>query len=182
MRDIKMDLLSVEILTNRLKLKPVSMAYKEEMFSEFTEDITKYMCPRSPQHISETEAFIENAILDLAKGSDLRLVILKKDSQEFLGCAGLHDMLGKIPEFGIWLKKSAHGYKYGLEAIAGIKNWADKNLDYEYFLYPVERENIPSRKIPEALDGKIIREYEYKKTNRNILNFVEYRIDKNSNG
>ncbi|WP_322505913.1 hypothetical protein [Chroococcidiopsis cubana] len=48
MRDIKMDLLSTEILTNRLRLKPVSMAYKEEIFSEFTEDITKYMCPRSP--------------------------------------------------------------------------------------------------------------------------------------
>jgi [ribosomal protein S5]-alanine N-acetyltransferase len=178
MRDIKMDLLSTEILTNRLRLKPVSMAYKEEIFSEFTEDITKYMCPRSLQHIAEIEAFIENAILDLKKGSDLRLVILKKDSQEFLGCAGLHGMLGKTPEFGIWLKKTAHGRKYGLEAIRGIKNWAEQNLDYEYFLYPVDRANIASRKIPETLGGKVVREYEHKKTNGNILYLLEYRIER----
>jgi RimJ/RimL family protein N-acetyltransferase len=176
-----MDLLSVEILTNRLRLKPISMAYKEEIFSEFTEEITIYMYPRSPQHISETEAFIESAILDLAKGCDLRLVILKKDSQEFLGCAGLHGMFGKTPEFGIWLKKAAHGHKYGLEAIAGIKNWAEQNLDYEYFLYPVDRANTPSRKIPEALGGKVAREYEYKKMSGNILYLVEYKIYKNGN-
>lgn len=173
-----MDLLSVEITTNRLRLKPISVVYKKEIFSEFTEDITKYMCPQSPQYISETEAFIESAILDLEKGSELILVILKKDSQEFLGCAGLHGMLGKTPEFGIWLKKIAHGHKYGLEAIIGIKNWAEKNLDYDCFLYPVDRANLPSRKIPEALGGKVIREYEHKKINGNILYLVEYRIDK----
>jgi len=100
-----MDLLSVEIFTNRLRLKPLSMAYKEEIFSEFTEEVTTYMCPQPHQHISETEAFIERAILDLEKGSELMLVILNKDSQEFLGCVGLHGMLGKPPEFGIWLKK-----------------------------------------------------------------------------
>ncbi|WP_039717664.1 GNAT family N-acetyltransferase [Scytonema millei] len=173
-----MDLLNVEILTDRLRLKPVSMAYKEEIFSEFTETITTYMCPQSPQHISEIEAFIERAIVDLEKGSDLILVILKKDSQEFLGCAGLHGMLGKTPEFGIWLKKAAHGYKYGLEAIRGIKSWAEQNLDCEYFLYPVDRANIASRKIPEALGGKVVREYEHKKTNGNILYLLEYCLNR----
>ncbi|MDZ4875470.1 MAG: hypothetical protein CLLPBCKN_004866 [Chroococcidiopsis cubana SAG 39.79] len=71
-------------------------------------------------------------------------------------------MLGKTPEFGIWLK-TAHGRKYGLEAIRGIKNWAEQNLDYEYFLYPVNRANIASRKIPETLGGKVVREYEHKR-------------------
>ena len=173
-----MNLLSVEILTNRLRLKPISMAYKEEIFSEFTEEITTYVRSRPPQHIAEIEAFIENAIVDLEKGSDLILAILKKDSQEFLGCAGLHGMLGKTPEFGIWLKKTAHGRKYGLEAIRGIKNWAEQNLDYEYFLYPVDRANIASRKIPETLGGKVVREYEHKKTNGNILYLLEYRIER----
>jgi [ribosomal protein S5]-alanine N-acetyltransferase len=173
-----MNLLNVEIITNRLILKPVSMAYKDAIFSEFTEDITKYMCPQSPHHISEIEAFIESAILDLAKGSDLILVILKKDSQEFSGCAGLHGMLGETPKFGIWLKKAAHGHKYGLEAITGIKIWAEQKLDCESFLYPVDRANLPSRKIPEALGGEVIREYEHQKINGNILHLLEYRIDR----
>jgi [ribosomal protein S5]-alanine N-acetyltransferase len=174
MHDIKMDLLSVEISTNRLRLKPVSMAYKEVIFSEFTEDITKCMYPRSPQHISETEAFIQNSIQELKDGVELKLVILKEETNEFLGCVGIHDLTGKTPELGIWLKKSAHGSKYGLEAITGVKNWAEANLDYEYLRYPVDLANIPSRKIPEALGGKVIREYEHKKINGNILYLLEY--------
>jgi [ribosomal protein S5]-alanine N-acetyltransferase len=95
-----------------------------------------------------------------------------------LGCAGLHGMLKKNLEFGIWLKKTAHGYKYGREAITGIKKWAEQNLDYECFLYPVDRANIASRKIPETLGGKVVREYEHKKINGNVLYLLEYRIDK----
>ncbi|MDV2992145.1 MAG: hypothetical protein N4J56_001799 [Chroococcidiopsis sp. SAG 2025] len=63
-----MNLLSLEISTDRLRLKPISMAYKEEIFSEFTEEITTYVCSRSPQEISEIETFIGRAIVDLEKG------------------------------------------------------------------------------------------------------------------
>jgi len=76
------------------------------------------------------------------------------------------------------VKKTAHGRKYGLEAITGVKNWAEQNLDCECFLYPVDRANIASRKIPEALGGEVVREYEHKKMNGNILYLLEYRINK----
>jgi RimJ/RimL family protein N-acetyltransferase len=171
-----MNLSNVEIYTNRLLLKPISMQYKAEIFSEFTEEITVYMHPRSPKDISEIEAFIQLSLEDLKDGSNLVLTILKKESQEFLGCAGLHEINLKSPALGIWLKKSAHGKKYGLEAITGIKSWADKHLDYEYLRYPVDRANIASRKIPEALGGKIFREYNKVNLSGNILHLVEYKI------
>jgi hypothetical protein len=47
-----------------------------------------------------------------------------------------------------------------------------QQLYYEYFLYPVDRANTPSRKIPEALGGKVAREYEYKKMSGNILDLL----------
>lgn len=104
-----MELLNVEIVTNRLSLKPISMNYKEDIFLEFTEEIATYMYPRSAKDISETESFISDSVVGLKNRDNLQLVILKKDSQEFLGCAGLHNIDRKAPEIGIWLKKSAQG-------------------------------------------------------------------------
>ena len=173
-----MNLLNVEIETNRLLLRPIGLEYKEEIFSEFTEEIATYMYPRPAKTIAETELFIKDSRKELKKAINLQLVILEKDSEEFLGCAGLHD-IDKEPQLGIWLQKSAHGNRYGLEAITAIKEWADENLDYEYLIYPVDQENIASRKIPESLGGKIVREYEKLNLSGNILNIVEYRIYKN---
>lgn len=133
-----MNLLNVEISTNRLLLQPISMEYKKDIFSEFTDEITMYMYPRSPKNIYETEAFINESIVEMKNSSDLALVILKKEFQEFLGCAGIHNLTQKNPELGIWLKKAAQGNKYGLEAITAIKHWADGNLDYKYLSYPVD--------------------------------------------
>lgn len=171
-----MNLLNVEILTNRLWLRPISIKYKEDIFLEFTEEVTIYMCPRPAKDISETEAFINESIKELKNGVSLGLIILKRQSQEFLGCAGLHDIGRKDPELGIWLKKVAHGNKYGLEAIAAIKYWADEKLKCEYLRYPVDRANIASRKIAEALGGKSVREFNQTNMSGNTLHIVEYRI------
>jgi ribosomal-protein-alanine N-acetyltransferase len=170
-----MNLLNVEITTPRLLLLPITMEYKDEIFSEFTAEITTYMYSCPTQTIAETEAFIQNSIKKLEDGTNLQLVILAKDSKEFLGCAGLYD-LDQEPQFGIWLKKTAHGNKYGLEVITALKAWADQNLDYKYLLYLVERNNIASRKIPEALGGKVIQEYEEINMSGNVLQTLTYRI------
>lgn len=173
-----MDLLDVEISTNRLLLKPISIQYKQDIFLEFTQEITTYMYPRPAKDILETEAFINNSITDQKSGSHLVFVVLTKASQEFLGCTGIHNINRKDPELGIWLKKAAHGNKYGLEAIAAIKDWADTNLEYEFLRYPVDQANIASRKIPEALGGKIIRKYDKTNMSGNTLHLVEYKIYK----
>ena len=82
----------------------------------------------------------------------------------------------KKPELGIWIKKSAHGNGYGKEAMVALKKWADKNLKYDYILYPVAQDNLASRKIPEFLGGKIEHEYDEETQNGVTLHFIEYRI------
>lgn len=111
-------------------------------------------------------------------GNNLQLVILKP-SGEFLGCCGLHGQANpKIPEFGIWLKKDAHGFGYGKEAIHGLYSWATQNLQAEYYIYPVDRNNIASRKIPESLGGVIINEYVDQGLAGNRLDNVVYKVPK----
>ncbi|EKE21399.1 MAG: hypothetical protein ACD_7C00260G0004 [uncultured bacterium] len=169
-------LLNERIESERLLLVPISMNYKDEIFKEFSEDITAYMYPASATDISETEEFINNSIKGLSEGSNLQLVILAKDSREFLGNAGLHNIDSKTPELSVWLKKAAHGKSYGKEAMTVVKKWADKNLKYDYILYPVADKNIASQKIPESLGGKIEREYDEKMMTGKTHHMIEYRI------
>lgn len=169
-------LLDIEIISDRLLLKSISLAYKKPIFENFTEEITTYTYPRPAKNIAETVSFIKNSLAGMKNEHELVLVILKQDSQEFLGCAGIHRINSKQPEFGIWLKKTAHGNGYGLEAVVTMKKWCEERLDCEYFTYPVDEENYPSRRIPEKLGGEITRNYQKKNLSGRVLNLVEYRI------
>lgn len=175
---MKIDLRTVILTGKRVKLVPITFDFAKHIFEEFTPEITTFMYPQSSNDISDTEKWITSAMEKVEKGVDLQTVILNKDTDEFLGCAGLHSLNTNTPELGIWLKKGAHGHGFGQEAIATLKKWAEQNLDYKYLKYPVDKRNIPSRKIPESLGGIV--EDEYKKPNQagQILDEVEYRIYK----
>jgi ribosomal-protein-alanine N-acetyltransferase len=60
--------------------------------------------------------------------------------------------------------------------VSALARWAFENLDVRYLIYPVDRRNTASRRIPESLGGII--EAEYEKTNESgrVLDEVEYRI------
>ena len=154
-----MKLQDLVIETARLRLLPTSESYAEEIFREFTPEITIFMHPKSPDKIEDTLEFIRTAREKMLNNQDLVVVILDKFSKEFLGHGGLHGIHKDTPEIGIWIKKSAHGKKYGREAVVALKGWADKNLIYKYLRYPVDKRNVPSRKIAESLGGEIKKEY-----------------------
>jgi [ribosomal protein S5]-alanine N-acetyltransferase len=171
-----MDLLNVVIESERLKLIPTSEKYAEDIFKEFTKEITTFMYPKSAKKIDETLAFIKLSKEKMQQGEQLQVVILDKITGEFIGHGGISKLNTDTPEPGIWIKKGAHGHKYGREAVETLTEWIDENYKYKYIMYPVDKSNIASRKIPESLGGVI--ENEYKKTNAsgNILDMVEYRI------
>ncbi len=177
---------SVIIETERLLLVPITMHYAEEIFNEFTREITTYMSPKPWKDISETQQFIQNAIQTMEAWTNYQAVILDKKTREFLGCAWLHSATPQTPELGIRIKKSAFGKKIGREAIVGLTNRAQKHLDFEYLFYPVDKDNIPSRKIAESIwwivqkdtDGNEII-VDHKTTDPNSeIHWVEYRIYK----
>lgn len=173
-----MNTLDLMIKTERLSLVSIGLVYRDNIFLEFTEEITVYMFPQPSDKIAGIDKFINSSLKGMEEGSNIQQVIINSKTGEFLGCAGLHKINTKTPEFGIWIKLGAHGNKYGLEAMSGLKDWADKHLDYEYIKYPVAVANIPSRKIAESLGGKIEREYVGKKQNGELMDEVEYRIYK----
>jgi ribosomal-protein-alanine N-acetyltransferase len=168
---------SISISGDRIRLVPVSTEYSEIIFKEFTDEITRYMVPSTPSNIEEINVFIKTSISNMEENIDLTLAILKKNDDEFLGICGLHGKQNPSePVLGIWLKKSAHGFKYGLEAIKVLADWARQNIVFKHMVYPCDKDNIASRKIAENLKGAIFRTGEVKSMSGRILNEVAYRI------
>lgn len=171
-----MNLLNVSIESERLKLIPTSKEYAQGIFKEFSDDLTVFMYPKPAKKINETLSFINLARQAMGKGEQLQVVILNKITGEFIGHGGISSLNTNTPELGIWIKKSAHGHKYGSEAVKALKEWIDKNKSYKYIIYPVDKRNIPSRKIAESLGGVIEDEYKKESMAGRILDEVEYRI------
>ena len=171
------DLTSIQIDGERISLRSIDESYSSEIFREFDSEITRYMLPGPAENIEETLSFISDSLDGMRAGHELVLAITDKTDGEFLGCCGLHGRGNpKTPELGIWLKKEAHGNHYGKEAIESLTAWAVDNVDFDYVIYPVDKANIPSRKIPEALGGVIFEKKSVKTMRSEYLEEVVYRI------
>lgn len=171
-----MDFTDFSLPTPRLVLVPLSMKYKHDIFREFNTSITQFMYPKPPEKIEETEEFIRISEEGIESGNDLVVVITLKDTNEFIGLARLHNVQTDIPILGLWVKKSAHGNAYGKEAITALYNWAKENIKFKYLKYSVDKDNIPSIKIPESLGGKVSETKTMKGLAGNTLNLLEYWI------
>lgn len=170
-----MNIFDTKIESERLVLVPITLDYADDIFRYFTDEVTKYMGPKPSSSIDETKAFISSSITTMTSGTNIQMVILLKDSNEFIGCAGLHD-INNIPELGIWIKMSAHGNGYGKEAIHAFYDWACRNIEFDYITYPVDKRNDASRKIPESLGGVVKKEYKHVNQSLFELDEVEYHV------
>lgn len=171
-----MNFKNVVISSERLKLTPISDKFTMDIFENFTTEITTYMYPKVAEDVSETETFVTRSIEQREAGSDLVMAILDKTSGEFIGCVGLHDINTRVPEIGIWTKKSSHGNGYGLEAVSTAIEFARDNLEFEHLLYPVDKRNKASRRIPEYHNGIMKGESIVVAQGGNELQIVDYWI------
>jgi len=174
-RDI--DLLDVRIDTDRLILRPTGLVDLEPITREFTERIIRYMYPPAARSSMDVAPFIADSIEGLSNNTNLQLTaVSKEDPDEFVGCLGLHRPQSLTPELGIWIAEKFHRQGLGLEAIEALCEWAAEEVKCDYLRYPVDRDNAPSRRIPESLGGEIEDEYDRVTPDGRTLNIVEYRI------
>lgn len=173
-----MDYTNLIIKTKRLSLEAITFDHVDVIFKHFTKDITEFMYPQPSGNKKDTMNFIESSLKTMKAGTNIQQVIIHSHTREFLGAVGLHHTDSKFPELGIWLKKGAQGCRYGYEAISGLIEYAREHLDFDYLKYPVDKDNIPSRKIPERHNAEIELEYTMKNPAGKELNIIEYRIYK----
>jgi len=175
---VSADFLEVRIEGERILLSPVSEEHAQDIFHEFTEDITRYMMPKPLTDMAHAYEFVNTCRKNMKAGLELILAITKATSGEFLGICAIHGTdAPQVAELGVWIKKSAHGKKLGREAIRCLAEWGRKNLLLSYLIYPVARDNIPSRKIAESLGGVVLEERVRKSMSGATLNEIVYKIE-----
>jgi len=106
------------------------------------------------------------------------MAILDAETVQFSGVCAIHGKeQGETAELGVWVKKSAQGKKFGHEAVALLVQWAKDNLALSHLIYPVDKSNIPSRKIAESLGGIVVSEGQRESLSGNRLDELVYQID-----
>ena len=88
--DPSIELTSVFIQSDRIILESIHMSYCQQIFHEFTTEITQYMRPKTPVMVEETARFVSESLTKMQKRKELFLVIKKRGNEEFLDCCGLH--------------------------------------------------------------------------------------------
>lgn len=174
---LSLDFSAVTIIGDRIALVPVTKIFAAEIFHEFDADTTKYMVPQPAKDIVEIFDFIAMSQQGMRREQELVFAIIHGLSGEFLGvcsCTGRES--NETPELGIWLKKSAHGHKFGLESISILMQWLFMHIQFDYLIYPVARANVASRKIPESLGGKLFATRQFRSTSGKVLDEVVYHI------
>ena len=171
----KPDYLNLEIESQRLVLRSLSLDNIQDIFVNFTPEVTEYMFPKPAEDISETEEFVRKTLENMEKGKEIVFAVRTKEG-EFIGLCGIHSIKSKKIELGIWTKKAAHGKGYGLEAIAACIRYIRDELLFDVIVYPVDRRNAPSRRIPILMGGKLFKTYELKNLSGKTLEIEEYHI------
>lgn len=183
---MEIDINKLEIETKHLLLVPTIEKYAQNIFENFDKETTKYMFPKFPEKIEETLIRIDSVLEKRQNWDELQMTFLDKATKEFLGNVGLHNIKTKKPELWIWMKKSAYGKNFWREAVGALIDRANKNLDFEYMIYPVDKDNIPSRKIAESFAGILEKDKNWEETitkkatldPNKTLNTVVYKIYK----
>lgn len=105
------------------------------------------------QSVEEAEIVIRKGYVNFLNRSDLRLLVFKKDTGEFIASSGLHRINWEVPKFeiGYWIDTRFSGQGYMTEAVQGITDFAVRELNARRIEIRCDSLNTKSRAIPERL-------------------------------
>ncbi|MCJ7934653.1 MAG: GNAT family N-acetyltransferase [Chryseobacterium sp.] len=164
----------IRIKTDRLVLQPVEELYIDDINTYFTAEVTRYMPFNPDGDRNNIFVFVKESKKSLLKNTDLVMVALDHHNN-FTGCCGIHNITEESAELGLWLKKGKQGIGLGTEIIVALIEFLESNFTFKYIVYPVDQENIASRKIPEKLGFTPFKKYQKNKSPSSFLNIIEYR-------
>lgn len=105
------------------------------------------------QTVEDVEANVREAHYAFLKREDLRLHIFDRETNEFIGCTGLHRINWDVPKFeiGYWIDTRYSGQGYITEAVEGVTDFAFNELGAKRVEIQCDAKNLKSRAIPEHL-------------------------------
>ena len=165
---------NIVINTNRLILEPIDEKYIDDINTNFTPEITISMPYNPNRDRKEIVNFVESAKKNLIQKTDIVFVVLNL-KREFIGCCGIHNINKESVELGLWLRKESQSLGLGTEIINALIDFIEQNFKLNYIIYPVDKKNYRSVKIPEKFGFIPFRTYKQKKNDTTDLCITEFR-------
>ncbi|MFC4723492.1 GNAT family N-acetyltransferase [Geojedonia litorea] len=169
--------MKTEIQTDRLVLREITFADKDELFELHTDpDVQKHTGEPVVESLEEIEQSITGRLHDYKTYGFGRLAVIEKGTNAFIGWAGL----AYLPEFdkidiGYRLKKKYWGKGYATEASIAIINYAFNVLQLEQIIAIAMPENKASIKVMEKIGMTYDKHAPYDAV---IQNAVWYKLSK----
>lgn len=103
--------------------------------------------------VEESEANVRNAYTKFLTREDLRLSLFLKGTETLVGGSGLHRIDWSVPKFeiGYWVRKRYEGHGYITEAVAGISDFAIRELGAKRIEIQCDALNERSAAVPRRL-------------------------------
>lgn len=126
----------------------VTDAYLDDFITHLTPEITKYLSFDANGNRPLLTEYIRRSRIEVSNGTALVLVILHKETNEFIGSCGLSDINDESAEIGLWLKASEQGKGYGTEVTNTLIDITKSEINTSSILYAVEKGNQASEVLP----------------------------------
>lgn len=103
--------------------------------------------------VEDTETNTREAHAKFLTRESLRYLIFRKDTNEFVGSTGFHNIEWSVPKFeiGYWIDTRMSGHGYMMEAVGKLTDFALTELKGKRVEIRCESTNGRSRRIPERL-------------------------------
>lgn len=149
-----MNISKTNLRSERLNLTLIQLEDAKEVNQNFTQEVVKYLYPKLHRNLQETKEIVAWMIRNNESLQEEVYTIRLKDTDEFIGLCGLHN-LKNLVEVGIWTKASSFGNHYGREAVGLLLKRA-KSLKIDTVIYPVDYRNIASVKVAQYFGGVLV--------------------------
>ncbi|SHI29024.1 Acetyltransferase (GNAT) family protein [Vibrio aerogenes CECT 7868] len=139
----------MEIISERLKMRPLSLSDREFFESLYTDPRVTQFCFDQPEP-DEIEQKFQSRLYPWNSDSEhwLCLLISQKNSGEPVGITGFFLQDG-IAEVGFLLSAAHHGRQFGTESLKALIQWTVETCEITAFQAVVTEGNIASERVLE---------------------------------
>jgi len=129
-----------------------------ELYSD--KEAMKFRGSKPLENIEEAITLINKVIENIKTGTEFRYAIIEKLSNELIGTFLITPITSKICMVGCSIGKNYWRLGYGREVMSLMSTYLEK-LKYEKITGLIKKENIPSIKLVEKMQFKLIEQTEY---------------------
>ena len=144
----------MNFITERLKLRPISIDGKEAVFRYRLDGETNKYQGWIPKNIKDVEEFIKKTATEYNQPETwFQLVIIEKKTDNIIGDIGIHflNIDDKQVEIGYTLDRDFHGMGYATEALISVIDSLFNDLKKHRITASIDPKNTASIKLVERL-------------------------------